>query len=112
MKNPDYQDYILTKISPEDFVTAFNQRVFRIILEKIKNNITPDLSNLVTDFSVEEMGRISGMLAKGQGLDTGRRELDDYIRVLLESKGNKDDHALQQMSAEEIMALYAAKKDS
>ena len=112
MKNPDYQDYILTKISPEDFVTAFNQRVFRIILEKIKNNITPDLSNLVTDFSVEEMGRISGMLAKGQGLDTGRRELDDYIRGLLESKGNKDDHALQQMSAEEIMALYAAKKDS
>jgi DNA primase len=101
-KNPDSLSYILSKISEEDFVTAFNKRIFGIFSNKIQNNITLELVTVSGDFNSEEMGRISGMLAASHGMNYTKSQLDDYIDVLLLHKNKVEPKEMAQMSAQEI----------
>lgn len=58
-----------TELSEEDFVTAFNKRVF-LGLKKLHGEGLSDIGALGADFSEEEMGRIYEMQLKREGLDS------------------------------------------
>ena len=100
-KNPDSFEHINSRLSPDDFVTDFNKKIFGIFYEYLQNNITPDLGLLADKLLPEEMGRVSGMLAKipDFGSATG---LDDYIDILLEHKNKLTPEKTADMSPQEL----------
>ncbi len=100
-KNPDALEHIKARITPDDFVTDFNRRVFCIFYEYLQNNITPDLGLLADKLSGEEIGRVAGLLAKipDSGDPAG---LDDYIDILLAHKNRLTPEKTADMSPQEL----------
>ncbi len=79
-------------IKEDDFVTAFNRRVFTAIKRLYMNGIH-DESALGGEFSADEMGRIFRMRIKREGLDSSSDEVfaDNIAALKLShSKGESD----------------------
>lgn len=84
--NPDKADLISKKLPSEKFITSFNKKVYEILVNKIKKSLDFDISLLSDEFSVDEMGKISEMIAKTRDISVSEKEADDYINVLLSHK--------------------------
>jgi len=100
--NPDYREYILSKIKSEDFVSEWSKRVFFLIMDKLKDNRAIDFTAFSSELSPEEMSRLAGIMAKKTEFSNTKKQLDDYIDVLLSNKNKKGDTELEQMSPEDI----------
>ncbi|MDR0738671.1 MAG: DNA primase [Oscillospiraceae bacterium] len=62
--HPDEIFCLIDKISYEDFCSEFNKRFFKILYSKIKkakleNSLKIRLSDFISDFSVDEMGKVT-----------------------------------------------------
>ena len=86
--NPDYLEKVSADLSEEDFVSDFNKKVFIYIKNSIKNNITDlslILSNINNEFSLEEISRITKIIAD-KSETWSPNEFEDCIRVLKREK--------------------------
>lgn len=84
--NPDELPYIESKLTPEHFVTDFNRRIYEKLAEKLKNTVEFDIMSLQSEFSADEMGKITEIVVTGRNVDINRSALDDYINILEEYK--------------------------
>lgn len=98
LKNPDYFAAISQKISPQDFVTEFNRRIFEIICERIQSNSSLDLSVFGSVLDDAQMGRVAGLLAGASGQSNTKEETDDYIKTIKESKLQKTEKDIAEMN--------------
>ena len=114
LKNPDYLEFICERLSPDEFVTDFNKRIFSLVLSKLTGNTAPaggaafDLTILSADLTNEEMGRVAGIMAKSHEFPNTDRQLEDYIGVLKAYHAKKAPDDIAKMSPEEV-AAYAAR---
>ncbi len=79
-------------VTEDDFITAFNKRVFSAIKRLYENGVR-DETALGQEFTVEEMGRIFRMRVKREGLDSSSDEVfADNISALrlAHSNGESD----------------------
>ena len=104
-KNPNSIDYILSKIRFEDFVTDFNRKVFEAVAIKLQNNINLNLSALGGEFTADEMGKISGMLANYNDVNNSPELLSDYIDTLLSHKNSISRERAAKMSDNDLIEL-------
>lgn len=104
-KNPNSIDYILSKIRFEDFVTDFNRKVFEAVAIKLQNNINLNLSALGGEFTSDEMGKISGMLANYNDVNNSPELLSDYIDTLLSHKNSISRERAAKMSDNDLIEL-------
>ncbi len=83
INNPGEAAKIAKLLPPEKLVTSFNRRVYGIITERALDgrNIMP--SDISGEFTVEENGKIAGMLASFGGNINSVAARDDCIRVIL-----------------------------
>lgn len=105
LRNPDFLRDIKDKVSQEDFQTDFNRRVFKSLSEKIENSESTDISALSENFSLQEMGRISKLLNRGEMVSNTKEECEDCINVLKEEK-TKYKKDVSQMSDEEFARIF------
>lgn len=108
LKRPeDYQD-IEREIPPEFFVTPFHKRVYTAILRHIKAGSVFSLSLLADEFSTEEMGRISGIIADYSDKGINRKVVSECAKVLknTDSSGKND----ADLSNDDLQKLFASKK--
>lgn len=61
---PENAKDILERLPSEKFITAFNRRVYRTIMDRMKDEKAISLTDISEDFSVEEISSISKILAK------------------------------------------------
>lgn len=108
--NPDKLDYVLSKLSPEKFVTSFNKKVYEKLANIIKNSHEFSLSSLNSEFDVDEMGKISEIIVKNKDIAISEKEADDYINVLLGHKNNNA--ANSDLSDEDFINLVNEIKKS
>lgn len=112
-KNPDYCDYIKKRLAPQDFITAFNRRVYETICTRIALNQGLELGMFGEQFDDAQMGRIAGFLAAASGQNYTREEAEDYIKTIQESKLEKSDKDVAEMNASnwgDYISNLAAKK--
>lgn len=83
--NPDKLDFILKRISPEDFVTAFNKKLFIYFKDKIENG-QGILTGVSGDFTPQESGKIFGIIAKYNSIAATSEAAAEYINVIIEEK--------------------------
>ncbi|MBQ8567778.1 MAG: DNA primase [Oscillospiraceae bacterium] len=84
-KNPDETDNISHRLAPECFINDFNRLVYQKIIEKIKNSADFDIMSLQSEFTADEMGKITAILAKSREIEINRSTAEDYINILLKS---------------------------
>lgn len=90
MNDPSLYDYVNERIKPTDFLTRFNSRVFEYLIELLNNQKVPDISLFSAEFAPDEMGKIVEIINKKVLLDTGREQIDDCIKALLNDKQLKE----------------------
>ncbi|ADU26610.1 DNA primase [Ethanoligenens harbinense] len=106
-RNPDFLKRMDNLIRPEDFVTAFNRRVYTALREQAIAGGEPDLSALGAQFSADEMGKITGLLHKTLVSDT-LQEAHDCAAVLLKEQVNR--RAAEQQDAQAAYDAIRVKK--
>lgn len=85
-KHPDCIKTTLERITADDFVTDFNKKVFSSMIELKTIDNEMSISAIAHDFSHQEIGAISGILARNNDILNNIDILNAYINVLIEYK--------------------------
>ena len=85
--NPDAAVYVADKVRPELFVTAFDRRIYEILMKRVKSGLDISMTSVSGEFSAEEMSRIAGMLAAHPRENDAVAAAGEYISVLEEESG-------------------------
>lgn len=80
--NPDECESVCSQISPDEFVTSFNRRLFEALTQKLKTSDDFSLSAFNAEFSPDEVGKIVALLDKYERLSVDKNVCRDYINVL------------------------------
>lgn len=108
MRNPDFYKKLKDKISPDDFVTAFNRRIFECLVKGLEEGFFPDLSLFSSDFTPEEMDSVTRISLISASLGNTLKECEDCIAVLKEHSEPKVTDA-SNVSDEEFLKLFKKK---
>ncbi|MBQ5319462.1 MAG: DNA primase [Oscillospiraceae bacterium] len=99
--NPDETEYVSSKVSPEQFVTEFNRKVYQVMLEKIKKSAFSDIHSLQSEFSADEMGKITEIAVNSKDVNINKTAVDDFINILSSSADNSVD--IKDMSNDDFL---------
>ncbi len=107
LRFPEEYEMVWNALRPDYFVTDFHRRVYEAICLMMPNYTHFNLSMLAERFSVEEMGRISGIEAKSRQFPVSRDTLEECIQVLINAKNQI--HAGREMSDQDLLDMIAQK---
>lgn len=99
--NPDEAEYVSSRIAPERFATDFNKKVYSVMLEKIKNSAFSDILSLQSEFTADEMGKITETIVNSKDVNINRTAVDDFINILLSAGDNSA--KVSEMSNDEFL---------
>ena len=91
-------------------MTGFNRKVFEKITEKLKNTVDFDVMSLQSEFSADEMGKITEIIVNNRNVDISRSAVDDYIKILSDYKDKNVD--VKEMSNDDFRSYFENLKKS
>lgn len=86
LRFPEVGKEVLGKLPSNKFVTAFNGRVYEVLLGKLSDGKEISLTDLSEDFSVDELSAIAKMIAAYANNDFSPQAVDEFIQVILQEK--------------------------
>ena len=89
MKYPENAGKIAALLPPEKFITAFNRRVYTIIVGRITNGKAVGLADLSEEFTMDEISSLARILAVQDGIAPAWRDALEYIRVISQENDNQ-----------------------
>ncbi|MCD7727795.1 MAG: DNA primase [Ruminococcus sp.] len=101
--HPDKCAEICSMISADDFVTDLNKRIFSSVSSKISAGIDYSTFSLGSEFSADEMGKISKIIADGKKVTLDNATVLDFIKVI---KNTKTDDTPMDISNDEELLQY------
>ncbi len=87
--NPDEAEYISSKVAPEQFVTEFNRKIYQVMLDKIKNSSFSDIHSLQSEFTADEMGKITEIAINSKDVNINRNSIEDFVNILMSAADNQ-----------------------
>ncbi|MBR4305509.1 MAG: DNA primase [Ruminiclostridium sp.] len=108
--SPDFKNKITEKISPDDFPTEFNRRLFMELCILIDGGENTDLAVLGESHEPEEISSIAKIIKDGNSLPYSIDRLNDYINKLLNYREKKNQKEIKDMSTSELLAFANKKK--
>lgn len=109
MRNPDFYNKLKGKISPDDFVTAFNRRVFECLIKGLESGIELGLSFFSADFTPEEMDSVTRISLIAPNLSNTIKECEDCIAVLKNHSAASRVTDASELSDEEFLKAFMKK---
>lgn len=89
-RNPDLAKSMQQQLPPEEFLTAFNRKVYAFFLERLQSG-QPAESVLSAHFSPDEAARIMKIINTEFFGENREAQMQDYMRVLREEKRRGND---------------------
>lgn len=108
LRFPEDSVKIEKEVPADVFVTSFNKKVYTSLLNAMRNNSNFSLSLLNSEFSAEEMGRITGILAKNRDLFINYEVVAECTDVL-RNRRNFPDYG--NISDDELRSMFNARKN-
>lgn len=99
--NPDEAEYISSKVAPEQFVTEFNRKIYQVMLDKIKNSSFSDIHSLQSEFTADEMGKITEIAINSKDVNINRNSIEDFVNILISAADNQVD--VKDMSNDDFL---------
>lgn len=100
--HPDLIPHCINQISPENFVTEFNRRVYKAMQELFEDSGEFTLSSIAKSFSHEEISSISGILARNNNISNSLDTLKEYISVLVDYNNSLKKEQIPNADADEL----------
>ncbi len=109
LRNPDFYNKLKEKISPDDFVTAFNRRVFECLIKGLESGVELGLSMFSADFTPEEMDSVTRISLIAPNLSNTVKECEDCIAVLKNHSAASKVTDASELSDEEFLKAFMKK---
>lgn len=87
-ENPEEAEDIAARLPAERFATEFNKKVYEKMLEKIKNSCFYDILSLQSEFTADEMGKITEIAVNSKDVNINRTTVEDFINILISGDDN------------------------
>ena len=105
IKYPDCYK-LLADFSPDVLTSGFTQKLFELICNNIVNGIAIDLINFGDKLSVDEIGRFSGILARGRESANPKQEFTDCIKVIISEHGKNSNDSASVLDDDEFRKAF------
>lgn len=114
--NPDYHSVFDDLISPKDFVTNDNKQIFSVIMSRIKEEKSIDLSVLTAEMlekkensqdiilNDKQISILTGLMATASAKNYDTNEAKNQANILLSKKKEKSAEEIKAMSDEEYIS--------
>ena len=109
LKHPENVIDISNKAPPDIFVTHFNKKIYTGLINKMTEYNMFTISMLSDEFSIEELGKISGMEAKKRDIDINADVFADCINILQNYHKNPHKTNGEDLSDEDLLKLFQSK---
>ena len=102
LKFPESAGKIISDLPPEKLITAFNRRVYAIIVGRITNGKSVGLAELSEDFTMDEISSIARILAAQDGITLTWPDVREYINIISQENDKNMISRNESVRAEEI----------
>ncbi len=106
MRNPDFYNKLKETVSPDNFVTEFNRRIFECLIKGLESGAEPNLSMFAADFTPEEMDSVTRISLIASNLSNTLRECEDCIAVLKNHTAVPKVTDAASLSDEEFLKMF------
>ena len=110
VKNPDKLTYIHEKVSPDDFSTDFNRKLYAYFSDKILKNQDP-MTTVTADFSSQESSKIFYIVNARENFANTPQALDEYISIILKEKAKPSESEIKNSSSDEFADFFSRLKN-
>lgn len=97
---------LTSEFKSEELPSGFYRKVFELTIENIKNGFDNDLMNYSSSLSSDELGRLSGIIARGKHSDNPKDEFTDCINVIRDENSRKDKKSAGEMTDDEFRKMF------
>ena len=85
---PEEAGNVLSKLPPECFVTGFHKKVYEKIAKMANNTGFYDILSLQSEFTADEMGKITEIAVNRNDVNINKTTIDDFINILTRPADN------------------------
>ena len=107
--NPDLLGFIEERLK-SGFVTEFNGRVYKVLVNMVKSGINPDISLFNEGFESAEMGRIMSII-NNKLFAYDKSALEEYIKTLNDYNESSAVGEVATMTDEDLLRLAEKQKE-
>lgn len=87
--HPEELSFVEQSLSADSFLTDFHKKVYEKLIAGMKQSADFNILSLQSEFSADEMGKITAILSEAQELEISRKAAEDYINILNEHKSEE-----------------------
>ena len=87
---------------------GYYQKVFKLTVEHIENGYDNDLMSFSEKLTNDELGRLSGIIARGEPSVEPKKEFSDCLKIIGEENAAKNQKSANDMSDDEFRKLFEA----
>ena len=106
LHNPDFYQKIKSKLSTDDFSTALNARIYRLIAAKLEQQRPVDVTYFAEELSDEELGYLVRLESMREKLSNTVNECLDCIKRMKDEKQERDSKRAADMTDDEWAAMF------
>lgn len=105
IKYPDCMK-LASSFETDELPAGFFRKVFDKICENVKNGYDNDLMNFSSVLSADELGRLSGIIARGNHSDNPKEEFMDCMDLIRKENEKKHKKSAADMSDDEFRKMF------
>ncbi len=109
VKNPELVDFVFENITPAEFVTSFNRRVFEFFVDGLSKDKTAKMLSLEGEFETAEISKISFILNTTVLSGDPKTQMLDCINTIKTQQNKKIDTGA--LTPEELSKLIKKEND-
>lgn len=83
--HPDDLEYVADRLPADFFATDFNKKLYEKLISGMRISSDFNILSLQSEFSADEMGKITDILSEARQIDINRSAAEDYITTLRNS---------------------------
>ena len=110
LKNPDKLKFIESRLTPDDFVTDFNRRLYIYFSERIKSGKEP-LATISGDFTNDERDSVVRIANTDSEIPSTMKAVNEYIDTILEESKKPTQEEISAASTDEITDMLSRMKE-
>lgn len=111
LEHPDCYS-LCDKIQLEHLSEGFIRKVYSIIIEKIESNYDLSLTSFSGDLTDDEIGKLSGILARAVISSDAKKEFLDCVKVIEEEYEKKNRSSVAELSDDAFRNMFKQNSDN
>lgn len=105
VKNPDNLPYVQSKLTPDNFSTEFDRKLFLYFEDRIQNNKDP-LTLITKDFTSDEVSKIYKILNNYDSESATKVVVDEYIQTMIDESNKVSKEDVKNFTNDELNDLF------